>query len=414
MIEAASLPEGWKSVRLADIGDFKSGSGFPLAVQGKEAGDYPFFKVSDFSNAGNKQALTRANHYISEAVRKRIGARVFPRGTIVFAKIGAAIFLERKRVTAQESCLDNNMAGFILSDTSHSLQLILRHFRDFALGDLVSSTALPAISSADLKGIHFALPKDTDEQEAIAKALSDIDNLIASLDALIAKKRDIKQGAMQQLLTGKRRLPGFSGEWGNFKVSEVFDILRNGSHARAAFHNNGEVYCAHYGAIHATDRSHVAPTVFPRLPETSATGLPFAQNGDLLLADASEDLEGIGKSVEIIQCGGRKVVAGLHTVLLRPKPDTLAPGFAGYLQFTSDFKNGLLRIANGISVYGVSKNALRQVEIKLPNYEEQKRIAEILLDLQAEIVPLEDKRIKLGHLRQGMMQQLLTGRIRLK
>jgi type I restriction enzyme S subunit len=100
--------------------------------------------------------------------------------------------------------------------------------------------------------------------------------------------------------------------------------------------------------------------------------------------------------------------------LLRPKPGALAPGFAGHLQFTPEFKNGLIRIANGISVYGISKNALREVEIRVPNYDEQEQIAKMLLDLQAEILPLEDKRSKLNDMRQGMMQQLLTGRIRLK
>ena len=414
MSEAEQLPDGWKSVRLADIGDFKSGSGFPLTFQGNEAGDYPFFKVSDFSNPGNEQALIRANHYISEGVRKRISARIFPRGTIAFAKIGAAIFLERKRATAQDSCLDNNMAGFILSDLAHSRQLILFNFRDFALGDLVSSTALPAISSTDLKGIQFALPEDSEEQKAIAQALSDMDDLIASLDALIAKKRDIKRGAMQQLLTGKRRLPGFSGEWTTFKIGQIFDFLRNGSHARAAFRDNGEVHCAHYGAIHAAPTSHVTPAVFPRLPASAATQLPLVQNCDLLLADASEDLDGIGKSVEITDCEGQKLVAGLHTVLMRPKANAVAPGYGGYLQFTADFKGGLIRIANGISVYGVSKNALREVEIKLPGYDEQIEIAAILLDLQAEIAPLEAKRGKLEDIRRAMMQQLLTGRIRLK
>jgi type I restriction enzyme S subunit len=300
--------------------------------------------------------------------------------------------------------LDSKFVAYSLATTQSQ-----KRFRE-----LTDAGAKAGMSLDTIRKLEFLAPQDTDEQKAIAQALSDIDDLIASLDALMAKKRDIKQGAMQQLLTGTRRLPGFSGGWGTFEISEVFDILRNGSHARATFHDHGEVYCAHYGAIHATDKSHVAPAVFPRLPESSAAGLPFVQNGDLLLTDASEDLDGIGKSVEIIQCDGHKVVAGLHTVLLRPKPKTLAPGYAGYLQFTADFKNGLLRIANGISVYGVAKNALRQVEIKLPDFDEQVRISEILLDLQAEIVPLEDKRTKLNHLRQGMMQQLLTGRIRLK
>ena len=94
MSAAEALPDGWELVKLSDVGTFKSGSGFPLNAQGKTSGRYPFFKVSDFSNDGNERSLNGANHYIDEDDRRRIGARVFPAGTIAFAKIGAAIFLE--------------------------------------------------------------------------------------------------------------------------------------------------------------------------------------------------------------------------------------------------------------------------------------------------------------------------------
>lgn len=196
----------WKNFRLSEHGKFLSGSGFPLVYQGHSSGDYPFFKVSDFSGESNAIRLTRANHYIDSDIQRQLGARIFPPKAIVFAKIGAAIFLERKRMIAQASCLDNNMAAFVLQDTGLCVDLILAKFQFFALGDLVSSTALPAISSSDLKAIEFFLPKALDEQEAIAGVLNDMDAEIQALEDRLEKAQQIKEGMMQTLLTGQIRL----------------------------------------------------------------------------------------------------------------------------------------------------------------------------------------------------------------
>lgn len=196
----------WEVVRLSDVGTFKSGSGFPLNAQGKTTGSYPFFKVSDFSNQGNERTLNRANHYIDESDRQRIGARVFQPGTIAFAKIGAAIFLERKRLIEQESCLDNNMAGYTLQNENVSRDLILANLQQFSLGSLVASTALPAIGSGELNSIAFPMPSSPKEQQAIAAVLSDMDAEIQTLESRLAKARAVKEGMMQNLLTGRVRL----------------------------------------------------------------------------------------------------------------------------------------------------------------------------------------------------------------
>ena len=100
-----------------DIGTFRGGSGFPVKYQGKKSGDLPFFKVSDMNSAGNELFMSRANNYISESRRKSLGAVRVPAGAIVFAKVGAAVFQERKRILAQDSCIDNNMSAFIVDET---------------------------------------------------------------------------------------------------------------------------------------------------------------------------------------------------------------------------------------------------------------------------------------------------------
>ena len=118
------IPEEWDALPARDIGTLKGGNGFPLTAQGEAYGAYPFYKVSDMNNEGNDTFMTTANHYISEPTRKRLSALAFPTDTIVFAKVGAAIFLERKKILGQPSCIDNNMAGFVLDKTKADVRYV--------------------------------------------------------------------------------------------------------------------------------------------------------------------------------------------------------------------------------------------------------------------------------------------------
>lgn len=156
--EVGVIPEGWEALPAREIGVFKGGSGFPLTAQGEPSGAYPFFKVSDMNNEGNETFMTNANHYISEQTRKRLGATAFPADSIVFAKVGAAVFLERKKILGQPSCIDNNMAAYVIDKNRadvgylHSLMLAKK------LGALVATTALPALNGKQLGDLPLALP----------------------------------------------------------------------------------------------------------------------------------------------------------------------------------------------------------------------------------------------------------------
>jgi type I restriction enzyme S subunit len=171
----------------------------------------------------------------------------------------------------------------------------------------------------------------------------------------------------------------------------------------------------HYGDIHTLGKSVLdcENDDIPRIREHRLPNVPFLEDGDLIMVDASEDYEGIGTSVEVKNATGRRVVAGLHTLLLRGDKTLFADGFKGYIQFIPSFKNQLIEIATGTSVYGVSKSKIQQLTISLPSLPEQRAIAEVLSARDAEITALEARRDKTHALKQGLMSELLTGRIRL-
>ena len=296
----------------------------------------------------------------------------------------------------------------------------LVHFLNSAIGRAEflrpgAGSAQMVVNLKDLNKLEVPCPPTVAEQEAIAEALSDADALIEGLERLIAKKRCIKQGAMQDLLTAKRRLPGFSGEWVETSFGQCFQFMRTGSASRSQLGTNLGVGYIHYGDIHGL-RSSVLDLSRTRLPEIApgkVATLSRVRDGDLVIADASEDITDVGKSVEVRGVGGAAVVAGLHTFLLRGHPDIVADGFKGYLQFLRDVRAGIESIATGSSVYGISKKNLAELKFRVPPVDEQAAIGWLFHDMDAEIQALETRLDKARQVKEGMMQKLLTGRIRL-
>ncbi|MBC6454622.1 MAG: restriction endonuclease subunit S, partial [Hormoscilla sp. SP5CHS1] len=125
------------------------------------------------------------------------------------------------------------------------------------------------------------------------------------------------------------------------------------------------------------------------------------------------DYEGIGKSVEVIKISDRHVVAGLHTFLLRDKNQVFTDGYRGYLHRIESVKQSIDRMATGLKVYGISKQNLKNILLPVPGKKEQSAITSILSDMDAEIAALEKRRAKTQAMKQGMMQELLTGKTRL-
>ena len=270
------------------------------------------------------------------------------------------------------------------------------------------------ITNKSLNSFEIPYPGSR-ERTAIAEALSDVDGLLTALERLIDKKRAIKQAAMQQLLTGETRLPGFSGVWHPKRLGDTFKCLPTASNPRADLNEHGEVGYVHYGDIHSQTQPVLNCTLsdLPRISRAQVNSAVFLEDGDLVMVDASEDLEGVGKSIEIQGTAGRKTVAGLHTILCRDTGDDWAKGFKAYLQFNPMFRSDLMRVTAGTSVYAISRKQLADVRLPLPPPREQEAIVSVLSDMDTEIGRLEQRRDKTRSIKQGMMHALLTGRVRL-
>lgn len=269
------------------------------------------------------------------------------------------------------------------------------------------------ITNKSLNSFRIPVPPSDAERQAITSALKDVDTLLSGLDQLVAKKRDLKQAAMQQLLTGATRLPGFHGEWEVKRLGDHVTFLRNGVNSRAELQPEGQVKYLHYGDIHASSGVFMSPKDLPSLPTPKSVSLDRLQDGDVIFADASEDIGGVSKSVEMNSVGGIEIVSGLHTIAARFDKAVLADGFKGFLQFCPPFANHLRRLAAGTKVYATNRAHIASVEMRLPTPKEQTAIAAVLSDMDAELAVLEAQREKTRDIKHAMMQELLTGKTRL-
>ena len=156
-MSTTSTPSVPQQRSLADVVDIVSGFGFPKELQGKPKGDLPFFKVGDISiawNSGQKN-LTQAQHYLDQAEASSIRAKAFPKGTVVFAKIGEAIRLNRRAILGQPSIVDNNVMGLIPKEGVVDPTYLFYWSLMLRLGDISQATTVPSVRKSDVEQLSF-------------------------------------------------------------------------------------------------------------------------------------------------------------------------------------------------------------------------------------------------------------------
>jgi restriction endonuclease S subunit len=272
--------------------------------------------------------------------------------------------------------------------------------------DSAIQTGVPHTNLGILRSYRVPAPPTVVEQQAIAEALSDADALIESLEQLLTKKRQIKQGAMQELLTGQKRLPGFAGDWGKKRLEELADIRSGGTPSTLLpeFWDGDILWC--------TPTDITALNGYKYLGETSRKITSLG-----LIASSAEIVPAMSivmtSRATIGECAINRVSLSTNQGFKNFVPfDEVDVEFLYYLLTTQ--KQDFIRLCGGSTFLEIGKAQLAAFEVNLPATKaEQTAIATVLSDLDAELAALEAKLTKARQLKQGMMQELLTGRIRL-
>jgi type I restriction enzyme S subunit len=388
--EAGVIPEKWRVATIKELALIKTGK---RNTQDRvDDGAYPFFVRS--------QVVERINSYSFD------GEAVLTAGDGVGT--GKVFHYIQGR-------FDIHQRVYRISSFSHDLNgyYFFLYFSNHFYDRIMSMTAKSSVDSVRLEmiaGMAIPLPSPA-EQRTIADALHDVEVLIVSLDKLIAKKRDLKQAAMQQLLTGQTRLPGFSGEWEVERLGEIGDISSAGADKKSLSDevpvrlvNYLDVY--HRDFIYSGNLNHWVTAPLHQARRCAV------QKGDVFFTPSSETRDDIGMSAVAME-DIPDAAYSYHVVRLRLR-DEWDLRFRAYAFKTRAFLDQAEMLCDGSGTrYVISQTKFKSMKVQVPPVPEQTAIAAVLYDMDAELAALEQRRAKTRALKQGMMQELLTGRTRI-
>lgn len=208
---------------LRDIAIVSQGFTFSRSYQGKKNLKWNYFKVADIGINPNSKYLTNAINTISDITMEEIGALPFSKGSIVFPRVGAALFNNNKKILAQDGVVDDNVLVLTVTDTSKCwYEFLYYYLQGIPLAKWCNSGLVPVINTKTVLSQMVFLPP-LPEQQKIAAILSTQDKVIELKEKLLAQKQQQKKYLMQQLLTGKKRLPGFCEKWTRKQLGELFE-----------------------------------------------------------------------------------------------------------------------------------------------------------------------------------------------
>jgi len=401
--EIGTIPNDWNVKDLKTISEVvRGGSPRPAGHPRFFGGSYiPWLTVASLTNIpGSCLYVSQTIGCLTEEGSKY--SRTLDEGTLIIANSGATLGVAK--ILAIRCCANDGIAALINLEKSvdklflcYFLNTKTRQFREV----IATGNGQPNLNTTLIGLTKVPIPPIIEEQKAIAQALSDADAAIAKLDRLITKKRHIKQGAMQQLLTGKKRLPGFSGEWEVKKLGDIGYFYSGGTPNTC----NPSFYGGHIPWITSGDlNSRRVRSVDGRITQKGLenSSAKLVTPNTLLIA-----LYGATAGITAIS----EINAAINQAVLAIILKNDCTEFFFY-KLTS-IKDWIIKTYTQGGQPNLSGNIVKCITLGIPTIEEQKAIAQVLSDMDTEIEALEQKRDKYKAIKQGMMQELLTGKTRL-
>ncbi len=393
------IPEDWDAKPLGERGEALIG----LTYKPEDVREYGTLVLRS-SNIQDDALAFDDNVFVDADIPERIKVR--PGDVLICVRNGSRDLIG-KSALLDERTVGMTFGAFMAVYRSPIGTLVSYLFQSEILKRQINEhlgATINQITNKSLNSFRIPVPPSDAEQRAIAAALSDVDALLGGLDRLIAKKRDLKQAAMQQLLTGQTRLPGFHGEWEVKRLGEMADIISGGTPRtnEPSYWNGGIKWCTptditRYAGKYLTETERTISR--SGLNNSGATLLPV---GALLLCSRAT----IGE----IKIAGTPICTNQGFKSLVCRPD-VSNEFLYYKLLT--MKQQMIERAFGSTFLEISTRNVSALDVAAPPFAEQAVIAAVLSDMDAELAALEARRDKTRALKQAMMQELLTGRTRL-
>lgn len=399
--EVGIVPEDWEVKSLGEVGEVLIG----LTYEPADVCQHGTLVLRS-SNIQNDALAFDDNVFVDRDIPERI--RVQMDDVLICVRNGSRDLIG-KSALLDERAKGMTFGAFMAVYRSQAVKLASYLFQSAILKRQINEhlgATINQITNKSLKSFRIPVPRSEAEQSAIAQALHDVDGLLGGLDQLIAKKRDLKQAAMQQLLTGETRLPGFDGAW---KVKRLKTIVQtpvtDGPHLTPQFLDDGIPFLSVNNLvdnrIDLTDLRYISledHEVFSRKCKP--------RKNDILLGKAAS----VGKVALV----GLEIEFNIWSpiAMVRINCDN-SPCFVYYQLQSQDLIRQIALLTNSSSQGNIGMGDIERLTLNLPVLAEQTAIAEVLSDMDAELVALAQRREKTSALKQAMMQELLIGNTRL-
>lgn len=392
---------------LKDIATVSQGFTFSRLYQGKKNLKWNYFKVADIGLNPNSKYLTNAINTISDITMEEIGVLPFPKGSTVFPRVGAALFNNNKKILAQDGMVDDNVLVLTVTDTSKCWHEFLYYYlQGIPLAKWCNSGLVPVINTKTVLSQMVFLPP-LPEQQKIATILSTQDKVIELKEKLLVQKQQQKKYLMQQLLTGKKRLPGFGGEWKTIHLNEISCRIET---KNTVGNNNVLTISAQYGLINQTE-------FFDKVIASDNKSNYYLLSKDEFAYNRSYSKGYPYGTIKRLKRYVQGVVSPLYICFAVNKKlaslDFLEQYFEASI-INREIQSIVQEGARNHGMLNVAVDDFFRIKITMPEIEEQKEIAKILSTADHEIDLLQKSIEAEKQKKKALMQLLLTGKVRVK
>ena len=390
------IPEHWQVVSLGDIATFFSGGTPRSSNKQYYMGEIPFIGSGDITKR-------KVNKYITEEALKNSSAKLINKGDLLYALYGAtsgAVAISKIDGAINQAILcirTNENINFIYEFLMLNKQKIIRTFLQGGQGNL---------SAKIIVHLKILLPPLA-EQQKIANILTTWDNAITKQKQLITAKQKLKTALMQQLLTGKTRFKQFSDAWQVVRLGDIFNLKKGNGLSKTKLSKNGTSQCILYGELYTT-YNEVIRNVVSKTNENNNVKSLYED----ILIPASTTTSAIDLAIAAVVKKTDILIGGDINILRKKSSNVCGEFFANYLTHIKKFD--IARYAQGITIIHLYANSFKNLKVKLPPLAEQQKIAAVLTTADNEIALLQKQLTALETEKRGLMQQLLTGKTRVK
>jgi type I restriction enzyme, S subunit len=399
MREKSHRPSDWLKTELGEVCQFGSGSGFKIDFQGSRCGTHPFIKVSDLSLPGNEKWIATANNWIDDAILGKLKAKLFPVNAVVFAKVGAALKLNRRRLLKRPTAIDNNMMAAIADGARVEPEFLYYFLLSLDLGRHSQDGAVPSVNQTHLSGIPLDLPP-LPEQRRIAEILRTWDEAIAETERLIEAKENRRDALLAELATGRFGFCNKQKLWVEFAIRDIMTLVsRRVDWSEDATYRLITVKRACGGIVFRGDKKG---------SEIKTKDMYEVRAGDFVISKR-QVVHGAW-AMAAPQFDGAHV--SKEYACFEPRADKLWMPFFDWLSRTKRLRHQALLCSYGVDIEKMvlDMDWLQESRVLIPeSIAEQKRVAEVFDCAEHEIKLLYRERDALEKQKRGLMQKLLTG-----